>query len=316
MNITGLENGSYYLGNPVKVVVSGLRNGLKLDASYRGKVFTFWYSEINGSVEIDVSKIVSGIIPRLKSIRNISNISQMGVGVRWTVGGSYNVSFSFQDAKRNSLPTFLQVNQGASKPTFPQVNQRLPEPVHVSCQFLIGGKVAYSFNVPTRTNLNVGDTYYEGYPNYYFTYNNGIISGLLLNKSDRSWADIVYTSHLINPIFLIFRNSYGGFSRLLFETYDKSISNRGGGSFVTMDNIGVDKGEVSSSFLCKTQLKRINYEVAHNLVISDEVYIYNKNILDVPDRLIRVDVSSSSDINYADQTTDFNVELSLLHNYD
>lgn len=305
MIVTGLENGSYYMNNPVKVEVSGLRNGLKLEASHRGRVFTFWYSEINGKVEVDVAKIVSGIIPRLPSLRNINTKTDLISGQTWwAVGGSYDVRFSFYDVARSSQLTSARAFESLSIP------------VHLSCRFLIGGKVSYSFNVPTRNNLNIGDTYYEGYPNYSFTYRDGVISGELLNKSSRSWSDIVYTSHLKNPIFLMFRNTYGGFSRLLFETYNEERSVRGSASFVTLNNIGVDIGDVSSSFLCKTQLKKVNYEVAHNLIVSDEVYIYNKNILDISDRLVRVSVNSNSNINFADQTTDFNVELTLLHNYD
>lgn len=287
MNIKGLENGSYYIGNPIKVEVSGLRYGLKLEVNYRGKTFEFWYSENAGIVEIDFSKIVSGIIPRIKSLKKLSKLLNPE--------GSYKLRFVFSDSNVNS--------------------ESVGSSTSIECNFLLGGKIAYAQNIPTRNNLNVGNVFYIDFPNLSFTYLNGIISGGNIDR-DNSFDDIYYTSHLKNPIFLMFRNLYGGFSRLLFETFDKSVNSQGGRSFVTMDNIGVDKGNTASSFLCKTQLKKVNYEVAHNLIVSDEVYIYNRNILEVSDELIRVAINSNANINFSDQTTDFNVELSLIHNYD
>lgn len=287
MTVKGLENGSYYLGNPIKVEVSGLRYGLRLEVSYRGKTFEFWYSENAGIVEMDFSKIVSGIIPRIKSLKKLSELLNPE--------GSYKLRFILSDANLNSESIGLSTS--------------------IECNFLLGGKIAYAQNIPTRNNLNVGSVFYIDFPNMSFSYLNGIISGGNVDI-DNSFDDIYYTSHLKNPIFLIFRNLYGGYSRLLFETFDEQRSIRGNASFVTLNNIGVDIGEVSSSFLCKTQLKRVNYVVAYNLILSDEVYIYNRNILDVSDELIRVSINSNANINFADQTTDFNVELTLLHNYD
>lgn len=238
MKIKGLENGSYYFSNPVFVNASGLTRGLKIEASYQGKTYNFYYTHFGGRVQVDISEIVKGITPRIKSLKEIEKIYDIITGSTITfLDGSYKITFVFYDATETNISRFNIV------------------PIVINCTFLKGGKLAYQNNIPTKNNLSIGNVFYEGFPNYDFTFQNDLIKGVLLNRDSKTYDDIVYTSHLNNPIFLLFRNSLGGLSRLLFESFEKKISISNSDSFILPNNIAVDVGRPRISFNCKTQLK-------------------------------------------------------------
>lgn len=151
MIVNNIPYSSYYLYNPIWMEVAEFTGNLNLNIEVSGRAFDFTFYPRNGSVIIDLSKIILGIIPEIQNKKSI-----IYTGINWNVDGAY--------------PAVLRFNNE----------------ITLTKTFVIGGVVGQEENVYTGVDLSVSNSKWENVPSFDFKLlPNGQIQGQPITESNR-----------------------------------------------------------------------------------------------------------------------------------
>ena len=252
MVITGINQNRYLINNPIWVNITGagekvLLSFNSLQANLQNySIFTFY--TWNGSVELDLSEIIKGLMPEPSHPTNIISGQIIPGTTTFQILTFQSLGTVVQSYNFNK--TFIRGGDGT-------MGENLTLPV--------GSVLKESPKIPV----------WQGYPSAKYTLNanNQIVFSNILNNNEIDRRKVV----TCNPVFLRFLNTRGGYSFWMFEEWEitekSSKTNR-------IDRRGnpLDLGlEMAWELSLNSRVPREYNATLSALLKSPEVHIYDIN---------------------------------------